>query len=664
MRGAQQLAVTRKGSLFLIVAVVLLIVTLIGSRSSVEAQQEPEETPTEPSPQASGDAEFVPGEIIVKRAAGTSESELEELNQRNNASTEEEIEGTRLEVVDLPRDLPVEQAVQEYEDSPVVEYAEPNFLVYPTRTPNDPRYPDQWALNNTGQTGGTRDADIDAPEAWEQETGDPNTLVAVIDSGVQASHPDLQGNIWNNPDETRNGVDDDNNGLVDDTQGWDFFNGDRTVYDGPEADDHGTHVAGTVAATGDNNNGVTGVSWQADIMPLKFIGVRDDGSESGDVADAIDALNYAVDQGADISNNSWGFISDTQPQALCDAIANTDSQGHLFVVAAGNGGADGVGDNNDVDPTHYPASCPANNIISVAATNDQDQLAGFSNFGNNTVDLGAPGVGILSTLPEGGYGQFSGTSMASPHVAGTAALLKSQNPSLSDEEMRSIIFQSVDQKQSLDNTVTGGRLNAAAALGVRPTELTLIARPGITVFRAPTSLSGRLTDDDGTPIGGQTISLSRRPAGSNSFNNFAEVTTEADGTFDLDGVRPTQRTYYRASFNGSNQDSLARATSRGERVRVRVRVTLRTDGSRLKLGNRRGMGGIVRPNHSRGPVDIIIKRNGKFLKKERVRLNAKSRYRFVYRPRRAGNYAFFASFRGDKDHLGFRSRQKGFRVVR
>lgn len=208
----------------------------------------------------------------MKRAAGTPESELEELNQRNDASVEEEIEGTRLNVIDLPQNLPVDQAVQRYENSPVVEYAEPDFLVFPTRTPNDPRYPEQWGLNNTGQTGGTRDADIDAPEAWEQTTGDPGTLVAVIDSGVQAGHPDLRGNIWSNPGETRNGVDDDGNGLVDDTQGWDFFNGDRTVYDGPKVDSHGTHVAGTVAATGNNDAGVTGVSWRAEIMPLKFLG--------------------------------------------------------------------------------------------------------------------------------------------------------------------------------------------------------------------------------------------------------------------------------------------------------------------------------------------------------------------------------------------------------
>lgn len=645
-----------KHALLTAIMILLLGTLFVGSGSRVGAQQEAEEAQAEPSFQNPEEAEFVPGQIIVKRAAGTPESELEDLNQRNDASIEEEIEGTRLNVVDLPQNLPVDQAVQRYENSPVVEYAEPDFLVFPTRTPNDPGYPEQWGLNNTGQTGGTRDADIDAPEAWEQNTGDPGTLVAVIDSGVQAGHPDLRGNIWNNPDETRNGVDDDGNGLVDDTQGWDFFNGDRTVYDDPEVDRHGTHVAGTVAATGNNDAGVVGVSWQAEIMPLKFLGPNN----SGSVSDAIEALNYAVGQGAKISNNSWATEPlDTQPQSLCDAIANVDNDGHLFVAAAGN---DGV--NNDVAPKSYPASCPANNIISVAATDDQDRLAGFSNFGNNTVDLGAPGVGILSTLPINDYGRFSGTSMASPHVAGTAALLKSQTGSLSDEEMRNIIFQSVDQKQSLNNTVTGGRLNAAAALGVRPTELTLNSKPGVTVFKNATTLSGKLTDDDGTPLGGQTISLSRRPVGANSFSKFAEVTTEADGAFDQNGVRPSQNTYYRASFAGNNQDSLARTASRGEQVRVKAKVTLKTDGSQLKVGDRRGMGGRVFPNHSGGPVDVVVKRNGNFLKKERVQLNAKSRYRFVYRPSRTGNYAFFANFPGDKDHLQNRSRQKGFRVVR
>jgi thermitase len=286
--------------------------------------------------------------------------------------------------------------------------------------------------------------------------------VGVIDEGIDVNHPELRGNIWTNPGEVAgNGIDDDRNGYVDDNNGYDFANNDATVYDpdpiSGKGDEHGTHVAGTIAAVGNNGIGVTGVNWDAQVASLKFLG-----TQGGYVSDAVEAVNYAVAEGMDISNNSWG-IGSGRSQALEDAIRRADNAGHIFIAAAGNGGSDGVGDNNDATP-EYPASYELPNVVSVAASNDTDRLASFSNFGATSVDLAAPGVGILSTLP-GGYGRFSGTSMATPHVAGVAALIKSQDPGLDDAQVKAKLLRSVDQKASLQGEVaTNGRLNAVRPL--------------------------------------------------------------------------------------------------------------------------------------------------------------------------------------------------------
>ncbi|MDP9478719.1 MAG: S8 family serine peptidase [Actinomycetota bacterium] len=402
---------------------------------------------------------FVPGRILVKLGDGVPDRALEALNRQNDARVEERLPGVRVSVVDLPRGLSVREAVGRYESSPDVEYAEPDFLLFAEATPNDPGYGKLYGLNNTGQTGGTPDADIDAPQAWDTETGDPNTAVAVIDTGVDVSHPDLSGNLWTNPGEIAgDGTDNDLNGYVDDVHGWDFYHDDATVYDPSDGDEHGTHVAGTIAAEGNNDMGVTGVNWRAGIMPLKFLG-----PDGGSISAAVKAIDYAVSEGAQISNNSYGCGGDCYSDTLLDTIQKADGAGHLFVAAAGNGGSDGVGDDNDTSP-HYPSGYDSSNIIAVAATNDDDGLASFSNYGAKTVDLGAPGVGVLSTVP-GGYAYFSGTSMATPHVAGVTALLKSQDPLLGDGDLKTRILQYAEPKKGLKGkTVTGGRLNAVAAL--------------------------------------------------------------------------------------------------------------------------------------------------------------------------------------------------------
>ncbi len=407
--------------------------------------------------------QFAPGEIIVTLDRSASQSDLTQLNQQTDGSTEENLPQSKVNVVDLPSDLTVSEGIQAYENSPDVAYAEPNYKLYPTAAPNDTYFSKMWDLNNTGQTGGTIDADIDAPEEWNTNTGSPSTVVAVIDEGMDISHPDLRDNIYTNTLEANGvkGVDDDNNGYVDDVHGYDFANDDPSVYDPDpitgKGDEHGTHVAGTIAAVGNNGIGVAGVNWHARIMPLKFLGPN-----GGYTSDAVEALDYAVNNGVKISNNSWG--GGGKSQALQDAIARADAAGHLFIAAAGNGGSDGVGDNNDITP-NYPASYPNSNIISVAATDDHDRLASFSNYGVNSVDLAAPGVSILSTLPGNTYGYYSGTSMATPHVTGVAALIKSQNPTADDGTIKAQILQFAEKKTSLENKVaTGGRLNAYTAL--------------------------------------------------------------------------------------------------------------------------------------------------------------------------------------------------------
>jgi len=264
--------------------------------------------------------------------------------------------------------------------SPIIR-PQPNFTYYPAGYGDEPRFGELWGLNNTGQNGGTPNVDINGLEASAITIGDPNLVVAVIDDGVDFSHPDLAGRAWTNPGEVpNNNLDDDHNGYVDDVNSWDFYNRDKTVHDRAE-DWHGTHVSGTIAAS-INGHGVVGVAPNVKIMALKFLGPY-----GGYTSDAILAIQYAKAEGAKISNNSWGGSYD---QALYDAINNS---GSLFVAAAGNNG-----NNNDIYPM-YPASYNLSNILSVAAVNNQGKLASFSNYGATSVDISAPGLGILSSVP-------------------------------------------------------------------------------------------------------------------------------------------------------------------------------------------------------------------------------------------------------------------------
>jgi subtilisin family serine protease/fibronectin type 3 domain-containing protein len=364
--------------------------------------------------------------------------------------------GDGLKKIELAPGVALQSMLQLYQSDPQVVYAEPDYRVRIALLPNDARIGEQWALHNTGQTGGIVDADIDAPEAWTVATGTGSTIVAVIDTGVDYRHPDLAANMWNNVDEIPgDGIDNDNNGYVDDVHGYDFFNND-----GDPLDDHnhGTHVAGTIGAKGNDGIGIAGVNWNLQIMALKFLG--SDGS--GTTSAAIEAIRYAIDNGAHISNNSWG--GDPYSQAMFDAIAEARDANHIFVAASGNGDFIGFGIDNDAQP-FYPAGYNLDNIVAVAATDHRDGKAIFSNYGLTSVDIGAPGVDILSTTKNGTYGLSSGTSMATPHVTGALSLVRDVAPGLSYQQVIDRVLLSAEPIDSLQGiTVTGGRLNLAAAI--------------------------------------------------------------------------------------------------------------------------------------------------------------------------------------------------------
>ena len=435
-------------------AVFSLVLTL----TSLAAAQAPVAAAAVPSKRPAS----APGELIVRFEPAT--PVRDRLAARAKAEVDFEralpLRGVQLVKAEPGQSVPAAEAA--LERSADVVYAEPNFIRRVQAVPNDPFFSNLYGLQNTGQAvagaSGTPDADIDAPEAWELTTGSPQVVGAVVDSGVDVGHPDLSSSIWTNPEEIGGGresnrIDDDANGLVDDWRGWDWVADDNLPAD---ENDHGTHVSGTIAASGNNATGVTGVSWNSRVMPLRVL----DAGGSGTVADLVSAYRYAGAKGAQIVNASLGGSGFSRAELdAIDAAPNT-----LFVVAAGNGGADGVGDNVDTTP-EYPCAYGAANIVCVAASDQNDGLAGFSNFGSTSVDLAAPGVRTLSTVPGGGYSFLSGTSMATPHTAGVAALIWSHEPGASVAGVKSALLGGTDSKSAFaGKTATGGRLNADRSL--------------------------------------------------------------------------------------------------------------------------------------------------------------------------------------------------------
>jgi hypothetical protein len=368
-------------------------------------------------------------------------------------------------LIELPVGLSVEDALKLYNKSDDILYAEPDYrLELAFTTPNDNRFNELWGMHNTGQTGGTADADIDAPEAWDIATAADSVIVAVIDTGVDYNHEDLSPNIWTNQTELNGdpNVDDDNNGYIDDVRGWDFFAEDNDPMD---YYGHGTHCAGTIGSVGNNAKGVTGVCWNMKLMALQVSHFDQEGWGIW-ASNAAEAIKYAVDNGAKVLSNSWGGSTDIQ--SLRDAVEYSQDAGVLFIASAGNDGVD-----NDYNP-HYPSSCGLDNIISVMATDHNDERSIWSpvrssNWGQTSVDLAAPGSDILSCLPGNNYGYASGTSMAAPYVAGACALVWAANPGMNHWQVKEHILQSVDRPQSLEGLcVSEGRLNLYNALTYIP----------------------------------------------------------------------------------------------------------------------------------------------------------------------------------------------------
>jgi subtilisin family serine protease len=472
------------------------------------------------------DADYVHNQLIVRLRDGGSGESLTALFSRLRAigiTFFETVDG--LVVLTLPEglDVPTARSVAKTLDG--VAYAEPNYLLTAGATfPNDPSFADLWGLHNLGQSGGTPDADIDAPEAWDIVTGSSGVVVAILDTGIAYTHPDLTANMFRNEAECiANGVDDDVNGYIDDCHGIDTANGDSNPFDDNR---HGTHVAGTIGATGNNGVGVVGVNWQVKLMPCKFLGANG----VGDTADAITCLEYVAamkNSGVPIvaTNNSWGGIAFSQ--ALYDAVEAHRQLGILFVASAGNGGGDNVGDDNDTTPD-YPAALDLPNVVAVAATTRVDARPTFSNYGRRTVQLGAPGNEILSTALANGYATLNGTSMASPHVAGVAALLKAQNPSRDWRAIRNLILSGGDTTGALSGiTVTGKRLNAFGSVNCS----------GATVFSRLKPIPDVVSTTTGSPI---TVSALNIECAAGRGN--VAVGISGGGTLTLvdDGLAPDQ----------------------------------------------------------------------------------------------------------------------------
>lgn len=411
-------------------------------------------------------------------------------------------------------DAGLEQAIDQLESDPRVAYAVTNDVVHSfgearAVVPNDLHK----ALYGMER--------ISAPQAWADTSGERGEapLIAVIDSGVDYNHPDLKDNIWTNPNEVVNGKDDDGNGVIDDIHGYSPV---RKSGDPMDSGSHGTHVAGTVGAVGNNGQGVTGVAWEANMMPVQFLA-----GGTGTLADAIAGIAYADAMGARVTQNSWG--GGAPNQALIDAFSSSSA---LHICAAGNDG-----NNSDIKPM-FPAAYPLSNILSVAATDDQDNLASFSNYGQSSVDLAAPGVKTYSTIPGGEFGLKSGTSMATPHVSGAASLILTKFPNLSNEELKDRLMFSTDRVWQLEGKVaSGGRLNVARALEndkVAPGQMADFGVLDADAFSV--ALKWKASGDDGAlgQAAAYELAYSNKPFTAEDFKKQSQVTT---GTPKLPGAK-------------------------------------------------------------------------------------------------------------------------------
>jgi subtilisin family serine protease len=419
------------------------------------------------------DLHYVASEVLVQFRAGHAiaarEAVLNALGAQSVQKLRAAAEG-ELHRVRLPQGLSVPDAVRHLRAQGAVRFVEPNWIYTHQAGPNDPYYQDGslWGVYGDASPGQQNPYGSQAAESWAaNKKCSSNVVVAIIDEGVMTTHPDTQTNIWKNPLEIAgNGIDDDGNGFIDDVNGWDFENNDASTFDGV-GDDHGTHVSGTIAAVRGNGIGTAGICGKAKIVNAKFLGAN-----GGTTANAILAIDYITDlktrQGLNLvaSNNSWGGGGFSQ--GLKDAIDRAGAANILFIAAAGNGNIFGVGQNTDKKP-NYPSAYTSESIIAVASITKTGAKSGFSNYGLESVDLGAPGSGIWSTVPKmvngvltPSYASYDGTSMATPHVTGAVALYASLHPGLTAAQIKAAILAATVPTASLaGKTVTGGRLDVS-----------------------------------------------------------------------------------------------------------------------------------------------------------------------------------------------------------
>ncbi|MCU0856813.1 MAG: S8 family serine peptidase, partial [Pontiellaceae bacterium] len=487
---------------------------------------------------------MVADHIMVKVPSGSSETQVNQAASIYGGRIRKKMHSPDLYLVEFQNvDLDsVAQAVQNFSKDPVFSYAEPDYICSVNdTTPNDPDFNLLWGMHNSGQTVGGQtgiaDADIDAPEAWDLSTGSSDIIVAVIDTGIDYNHPDLAGNMWSNPGEIPgNSIDDDGNGFIDDVYGWDFCNDDNNPFDDHF---HGTHCAGTIGGAGNNSAGVAGVCWNVRMMALKFL----DSSGSGSTSDAVDATHYATVMKAKLSSNSWG--GGGYSQGLFDVIEEAGRSNILFVAAAGNAGG-----NTDTSP-NYPSCYTNANIVAVAATDNRDQLAYFSNYGLTSVDLGAPGVYVWSCQPGNQYQYLSGTSMATPHVAGACALVWSINPGAAAAAVKQAVLDGAEPITALNGKcVTGGRLNVYTALQEFEQNMALTPATG-------TGFSGFY----GGPFSPLSSTYTISNIGTNSFSWTAAKTANwMDLSATTGNLSPGQSNTVVVSINTSNANLLAIGT--------------------------------------------------------------------------------------------------------